>query len=98
MAVDTAHGNVRPAVGLLIRREGALERDAELTLLQSGGDIRMRVRIDVGVHAQRYRRALVRTAGDGVQGLELGLRLDVEAQDAGLEGARHLGLGLTDAR
>ena len=57
----------------------------------------MRLRVDVGIHAQAHRRASCRRrARDGVEALELGRRFDVEAVDAG--GQRRLHLGLRSCR
>ena len=45
----------------------------------------MRLRIHVGIHAQRHGRAHAHLAGDLVEGPELAQRLDVEHEDLGLE-------------
>ena len=48
----------------------------------------MRLRVDVGVDAQRHARLHADRTRRGVDGVELGLRLDVEHQDAGASAAR----------
>ena len=48
--------------GRAIRGARVLECDAELVRLQAGGNIRMRLRVDVRIHAQRHRRLLAHFA------------------------------------
>ena len=72
-------------------------RDAELVGRESRGDIGMGARVDVRVDAQRHRRDLAHRARDGVQPLDLGIALDVEAADAGGERGAHLRFRLADA-
>jgi hypothetical protein len=97
VAVDAADDDVPACRGAAVETRRVGERDAELALLQAGGDVRVRPRVDVGVDPERHRRADAVAAGDGVERGELGLGLDVEAEDAGRECRCHLGLGLADA-
>ena len=52
----------------------------------------------LGLMRTETRRGRAHRGRDFAQPLELGLALDVEAVDAELEGAAHLGVGLGDAR
>ena len=68
-----------------VQRVRFIERHAELALLQTGRDVRMRARVDVRVHAEADRRARSRPRGDAGQVIELARRLHVEAEDAGAQ-------------
>ncbi len=75
----------------------AAEIDAELVLRLAGRDLGVGARIDIGVDAQRDRRARAHRHGDFAQRLELGLRLDVDLMDAGGQREFHLVARLADA-
>ena len=77
--------------------ERAFVRDAELVAPQAGGYIGMRAGVDIGVHAQRYRRPLAEGASHCIEPLELRLALDVETEDALSDSKRHLLARLADA-
>ena len=97
MAGDAADAKVGQRGGTAVERERVGEGDAELVALEAGGDVRVGLRVDVRIDAQRDRRLLAEFAGDRVQVLELGGGFDVEAADAGLQGLAHLGASLADA-
>jgi hypothetical protein len=61
-------------------------------------EIRMRFRVDVGIHAQRHRCFLAHRSGDRIQTIELGNRFDVEALDACVERFAHFRGTLANAR
>ena len=82
----------RPGVDL----PGAGDRDPELVLGPAGRDLGVGPGVDVRVDADRDRRLAAAGSRDLGERLELGLRLDVEAQDAVVEGVGHLGAGLGD--
>ena len=68
----------RDAAPLAIDGARVLQRDAELVAAQSGRDIRMALRVDVRVHAQRDARHAAggpRASGDAIE-LAGGLRVD----------------------
>ncbi len=98
MAVHADDIDMPQRHGFLVGLQGSLYIDAELGLLHSGGNIRMRLRIDVGVDAQRDLRALAERHGDLVEREQLLAGLDVEAADARQQRLLHLGHGLADAR
>ena len=52
--IDVAHSG-----GALVNGLDAIERDAELVFARTGGDVLVRVRIDIGIHAQRNWRAQI---------------------------------------
>jgi hypothetical protein len=58
----------------------------------------VRIRVDIGVHADRDARLAPASAGKRRQLLELGLRFDIEAQDVLLKRISDLALRLADAR
>jgi hypothetical protein len=98
VAVDSRHVQVRQP-----RREGvgggrAVVRDPELVALEAGGNVGVGARVDVGVHAKGHGRANAHGAGDGVEPLELGLALDVEAAYPGRERGTDLVHALAHAR
>ena len=95
--VDAVYGDARQRGGVAVERRRVGERDAELALLQSRRDVRMRLRIDVGIHAEAHRGDLSHAGGNGRQVRELARRFDVEAEDAGRERRLHLRFGLADA-
>ena len=71
--------------------------DAELVALLARCGLRVRLRVDVGVQTQGDAGHAVHRLGDGRDGVEFGLRLDVEHQDVGFEGRANFGVGLADA-
>src|SRR5438874_12192800 len=79
------------------QRDRFLLRYAEFVLLEPRRDVRMRLRIDVGVDANRDRRTLAELAGDAIEQAELFGALDVETADPCFERGLHLGFGLADA-
>src|SRR4029077_8138057 len=85
VAVDPDHPQMRIGRRAAVQLHGLAVRDAELARFQAGCDVRVRARIDIRVHAQRYRSALTERGGDARDGLQLELGLDVEAQDAGAQ-------------
>ncbi len=58
----------------------------------------MRARIEIGIHAQADRRAMLHPARDLRDAMQLRPRLDVDHQDAGFQCGFDLLVGLADAR
>jgi len=73
---------------------GPVDIDAELALLLARGRFGMGLRIDIGIDAKRGPRGRAEAFGNGGDGLELGLRLDVEPADARRERPFDLRIGL----
>jgi hypothetical protein len=96
--LDALDLDVRVLRGRLVGGRGLLERDAELVAARPRRDLRVGVRVDVGIDPDRDRRLHAQLAGDVVDPRELGLALDVEREDARLQGQADLGVGLADAR
>ena len=69
----------------------------ELVVAQTGGNVRVRLCIDIGVHPERYRRAGVHRTRNRIQTVEFRCGFDVEATDARCDRAAHFGFGLADA-
>ncbi|MNS67799.1 hypothetical protein D3C72_1010610 [compost metagenome] len=90
--LDVGHGR-----RLAVDGGRLLDGDAELVLLEAGGDIGVSARIDIRVDPYRDPRLLAHAASDPVQALQLGFRLQVEAEDLFLQREAHLGLALGDA-
>ena len=57
----------------------------------AGRDLGVGPRVDVGIDAQRNVGAAALGGGDGREQFKLGLGLDVDAEDAGIDGCRELG-------
>ena len=97
MAVDADGLEVGIGCGLLIEGLGALDRDAELVLLEARRDVRMGLRVNVRVHPDGERSPEAKATSGAGECLKLWLGLDVEAEDAGLQRELHLGDGLADS-
>ncbi len=97
VAVDTVHRDTGKVGGAPVESERVFEGDTELALLETGRDVGVRFRVDVGIHPQRNRGDLACASGDRIQRLELGGRLDVEAPDAGRQRGFHFDRRLADA-
>ena len=74
-----------------------LEGDAELVLVGAGGDLLVRVRLDVRVHAHRHGRRLVQARRHAVDALQLRLALGVEGINALPQGELDLAFRLAHA-
>ena len=74
------------------------DRDAEFVLRLACRNLRVRTGVDVGVDAQRRRRANAARVGEHRQIAALLLTLDVELPDALVQRMRHFGIGLADTR
>src|SRR5207249_2970866 len=70
--------------------------DAEFGLAQTGRNMRMRARIDVGVDAQGHRRDLAQFRGNLREPLELVFGFHVETQHARLKRGAHFRYALAD--
>ena len=67
-----------------VQRQRTVVRDAKFIFLESGGDVRMRLCIDIGIHAQTNRRDLVQATGDLVDAFEFGRRFNVKTVNSGV--------------
>ena len=85
MAVDAPDVQMRQAGGVPVSLFGIVHRNAEFVGFQTGGDIRMGLRVYIGIDAQRNRRAAAETRGDAVDAVQFGQGFDVEAFDACLK-------------
>src|SRR5262249_2510345 len=68
-----------------VELERVFERDAELVLLASSGNVGMGLRIDVRIYPQAYARLFASGLRQLIDPMQLGRGLDVEAQNPGLE-------------
>jgi hypothetical protein len=98
VAVETHRRHTTQSPGQAIQGHGRLEGHAELRAPEPGGDVAVRLGIDVGVDAHGEGRANAERAADTVEQPKLGLALDVEHQDARLESCPQLVFALADAR
>ena len=73
------------------------ERHAELTVAMTGGNMRMRPRVEVRIHPQADRRTPLHSAGDLCHAMKFRARLDIDHQDTGFQRRRDLLVGLADA-
>jgi len=97
MAVDANHFQVAQFVGARIHRFGIGDGDAELVLLEPGGNVRMGAGIHVRIDAQRHRGDDAQLGGDQLQTFELVGGFDVEAMHAHFQRTAHVIAGLADA-
>ena len=95
--VDAGDGDAGQLGGLGVEARGVLEGHAELVLGLAGRDLGVRLGVDVGVDAEGDRGGAAEARRDLAQGLELGLGLHVEAEDALLQRIGHLRARLADA-
>ena len=79
MHLDANHLDVAHFGGLLVNRSDAIQRDAELIFARTGRDILVRMRIDIGIHAQCNRRARFFYARDAIDLFQFRFTLDIEA-------------------
>ena len=71
MAVDADHVQVRHGSRPGVVHERLAEVDPELALLEAGRDVRMRLRVDVGIHPEAHGRASSASRRDALDGVEL---------------------------
>lgn len=98
MHIGAADGNRAHLRCPPVEIQSIRECDAELAFLEPGRDVRMRPRIDVGVHAKAHRRNSSGAGRDRRQSVEFGRGLDVEAKDAGGQRRFHFGFRFSDSR
>ncbi len=80
-----------------IQANCVLERDPELALLQTSGDVRMCPGVDVRIHTQAHRRTPTHFPRNPLQAQEFGFRLHIEAKDACSQSVVHFPRGLAHA-
>ena len=97
MAVDAGDLDAGQAGGAAVEGQGILVGDAELVLLEAGGNIGVGLGIHIGIDPQAQGGLLAQAHGDGVEAVQLGHGLDVEAADAHFQGPGHFRFGLADA-
>ena len=98
MVVNTDHIQTGQTHCALIHRERIGVCHAELIRLQTGGNIRMRFRIHIGIHAQGHRCAFTHTQGDFVDALQFGRGFRVETKNALLQRKRDFTFRLCHTR
>ncbi len=89
MAVDTDDLDILQGSSAPIQRQRLVQSDAKFVLLEPGGDVRMSLRIDIGIGADRDARPLAHRARHLLEPLEFFRRFEVEAQDVGSERGAH---------
>ncbi len=87
----------RTILHALAQVAGLGDRHAELVGLEASRDVGMAASVDVGIDADGDARARLAGAGDGVDALELALRLGVDRLHAQVDRLRQLGACLADA-
>ena len=87
MAINPGGGNIVQAGGQPVQVQSLPGIDAELVFLQSRGDIRVGVGVDIRVDTDRHGRACGHIPGNPVDTQQLRLRFHVETADAGFQGA-----------
>ena len=71
MAVDAPDSKGGVSRRASVKFERVLSRNAEFVLLQTGGDIGMSLRVDIGVYADRNRCNSLFSSGDASNAVEL---------------------------
>ena len=94
MAIHPDDLDVRHRGRLAIDGWRQLDGNAELVLLEAGGDIGVSTGIDIRIDPYRYPRLLAHAARHPVEALQLGFRLQIEAEDLFFQREAHLGLAL----
>ena len=97
MHVDAADREAGERSGAGVDLAGARDRHAELVLRLAGRDLGVGARVDVGIDANGDQSGRAAGRREGRQRLELGLGLDIEAEDLFVEAQRHFRLGLAHA-
>ncbi len=97
VAGDSLHVEGRVLDRDRVEAPRVVHRDAELVVAKPGRDVRVRLRIDVGIHAQRDGSPAPQPARDDRDPRQLRGALDVEHPHARLERERDLLVGLADA-
>src|SRR5438552_934360 len=81
MHVDAANAESRHLRHLFINGSDAIQRDAKFTLALAGGDVSMRMRLDVGIHPQSNRRDDASCRSDTADRFEFLFAFDVETEN-----------------
>ena len=97
MAIDADHDDVLQRRGPFVHVDGFRDIDAELGFFHPRRDIRVGLRVDIGIDAQADGRLLADAGGDLVKRNQLRLGFNVEHQDAGIECVLDLFLFLAHA-
>ena len=92
---DDAHAVELGGAGIDLAR--AADRNAELVLRLAGRDLGVGLWVDVGIDADRDVGGAALAGRDRRQKFELRFRLDIDAENAVVDGERELARGLADA-
>ena len=98
MAIHANDFQMRRGGGPRVDRQRPLHLDAKLVLLESGGDIRVRIGVHVRIDAQRHRRPLASFRRHALQQRQLCFGFDVETADLHFEGVFQFVTALADPR
>ena len=94
MAIHPDNLDVRHRRRLAIDGRRQLDGDAELVLLEAGGDIGVSTGIDVRIDPYRDTGLLAHAARHPIEALQLGFRLQIETEDLFIQREAHLGFAL----
>ena len=97
MHVDAGDAHAFELGGAGIDLARAADRNAEFVLGLSGRDLGVRLRIDIGIDADRDIGGAALLRSRGGEKFQLRLQFNVDAENALLDGKRELALGLADA-
>ena len=93
MAIDAHHLEPRQAGRVAVGPQGVFVCNAEFVALEAGGNVGVRLGIDVGVHTQTDWGDFAHAHRHFAEHIELGFTFDVEAADAHLQCLFHFVAG-----
>src|ERR1700735_5280769 len=96
MHVDAGDSHALQLRGARIDLTGTADRNAELVLGLAGRDLGMGTRIDVGIDANGNWNCAALSGGDRSKKFKLGFGLDVDAENAFVDGQREFARRLAD--
>ena len=91
MAINALHLQAGQLGRALVSGQGVFVGNAKLVVFKTGGNVGVRHGVHIGVHAQADVRLRAHVQGHGVEHLQLGHALYIEATDARMQGLTHFG-------
>ena len=96
VAINADDTDVRQGGCAAIQGQRVVVSHAKLRFLETGRNVGVGFRVDVGINAQADRRILAALPGNVVQAFEFRNRFDIEAENASIQRLLHFRSGLAD--